>query len=187
MNWTVNGNLTLAHKFFVIEGTLSEPASAVISVNGDFNISGDSVSIMRQVSGNLDLTVTGTTTISGNPSYVRFMEGNTGITNYTTEHFVVSGGNNNILVGGNAAIPAPTANVFINITGNLSVTANSTTYFVNSDININRTSIIVGGFYTSTASAANFIAANTNGNLLFNVGGNFSITNGNFTGLLQEI
>ncbi|HMT30175.1 MAG TPA: hypothetical protein PKD91_12935, partial [Bacteroidia bacterium] len=39
-----------------------------------------------------------------------------------------------------------------------------------------------GGSYSISAAAANFIAANTNGNLLFSVTGNFTQTNGNFTG-----
>ncbi|MBL0342000.1 MAG: T9SS type A sorting domain-containing protein [Bacteroidetes bacterium] len=183
LTWNVTGTLTLAHKFFVIEGILSDAVSAVINVTGDFNISGDSVAILRQVSGNLNLTVNDNTNISGNPSYVRFMEGNTGTMTYATTNFTVSGGNNNVLVGSPPLlVPLPTAPVFINISGNLSATANSTTYFVNSDVNINRTEILVGGNYSSSAPAANIILANTNGNLLFDVTGNYTQTNGNFTG-----
>lgn len=182
LTWNVNGDLSFNHKFFVVEGTLSEPASATINVAGDFYISGDSVSILRQVSGALNLNVTGNTTISGNPSYVRFMEGNTGIMTFNTNDFNIGGGNNNILVGGNPLIPLPTAGVFVNIGNDLNVTGNSTTYIVNSDININRTKITIGRNFNTSVAGANFIAANTNGNLLFDVANDFTMTSGNFTG-----
>lgn len=182
VTWNIAGDLTLGHKFFVIEGTLSEAATATINVGGNFNISGDSVSIMRQVSGVLNLNVTGNTVISGNPSYVRFMEGNTGIMTFNTNNLYIQGGTNNILVGGNAAIPAPTAPVYINILNDFSVTANSTSVLVSSDININRSVITVGGNFILSAAAANLTLANTNGNLLFDLTGNFTQTNGNFIG-----
>ncbi len=182
VTWNIAGDLTLGHKFFVIEGTLSEAATATINVGGNFNISGDSVSIMRQVSGVLNLNVTGNTIISGNPSYVRFMEGNTGTMTFNTNNLYIQGGSNNILVGGNPAIPSPTAAVYINVLNDFSVTANSTSVLVNSDININRTVISVGGNFISSAAAANLTLANTNGNLLFDLTGNFTQTNGNFTG-----
>jgi len=182
VTWNIAGDLTLGHKFFVIEGTLSEVATATINVGGNFNISGDSVSIMRQVSGVLNLNVTGNTVISGNPSYVRFMEGNTGIMTFNTNNLYIQGGTNNILVGGNAAIPAPTSPAYINILNDFSVTANSSTVLVSSDININRTVVSVGGNFISSASAANLTLANTNGNLLFDLTGNFTQTNGNFSG-----
>ncbi|MBL0070474.1 MAG: T9SS type A sorting domain-containing protein [Bacteroidetes bacterium] len=182
LTWNVTGDLALNHKFFVIEGILSEAAGANINVGGNFFISGDSISILRQVSGALNLNVTGTTSISGNPSYVRFMEGNSGIMNFTTQNFNIGGGTNNILVGGNSLIPSPTAGVFVNILTDLNVTGNSNTTIVNSDINIQRTQILIGRNFTTSVSAALFTAANTNGNLLFDVGGDFTLNSGNFIG-----
>jgi hypothetical protein len=182
LNWTINGDLSLNHKFFVIEGTLSENASANINVAGDFFMSGDSISILRQVNGNLNLTVAGATTITGNPTYLRFMEGNSGVMTFNTQDFNIGGGVNNVLVGGNSLIPSPTAGVFINIGNDFNITGNTNTTLVNSDININRTQVLITRNFNTSAVGANLIAANTNGNLLFNVGNDFSMNSGNFIG-----
>lgn len=182
LTWNIVGDLAFNHKFFVIEGLVSEAASANITVGGNFFISGDTVSILRQVSGALNLNVTGTTSILGNPSYVRFIEGNTGIMNFTTNDFTIGGGTNNILVGGNSLIPSPTAPVFVNVLNDLTISGNTNTTIVNSDINIQRTQILIGRNFTTSVSSAIFTAANTNGNLLFGVGGDFTMNSGSFIG-----
>lgn len=179
--WNVNGNLTLNHSFTMIAGTMSEGANATLNVSGNVNFQSGTIELAKQILSNFTMTVAGTTTL-GNTTKVRFMDGNSGNLVFSTANLVISGGNDNIFLGGNAAIPQASGTPTINITNNFFVTGPSLTYFLYADLNNKKLAITVGKDFISSSTAAEVRAAYSIGAVTFKTIGDFIMNGGNFIG-----
>lgn len=130
LNWTVNGNLNLSHDFNAQIGTTgTETGSSVVQVNGDLNVSGGRIGFNRLMDGDVSLTVTGNTVISGNPNFFRLNETGSGNVYFSTTDLIVTGGSRNEIQGG----ANPTGNAIVNINGDFLMNGiSSVFYFINS-------------------------------------------------------
>jgi hypothetical protein len=175
LNWTVNGNMSVSKDFTGIQGGGANVASSTIQVNGNFSVSGGLFDFNRQVTAPLSLTVTGTTTISGAPGWVRFVDGNSGTLNFTTNAFTISGGAANNLNLGTGATT-------ITVTNDLTVNGTSTTYCVNNSTNVGNYTLNVGHDFIMSAAAGDFRTVYSNGSVAVNITRNFTLTGGNYFG-----
>ena len=183
--WTVNGNAILGHHFNGIRGSGTEGGGDMrVTINGGLTMNGGNIAFIKMASAPLDLNVIGSTTISGNPSSVSFCDGNAGSINFRTYNFTISGGLNNILLGGNAAIPQPTGIFNMTVNNDLLVNGASTTTLVKSDTSASlKLSVkIVRDLIISGSTNANLTAANSRGAVTVNVTRNLTLTSGKFTG-----
>ncbi len=205
LDWTVNGDLTLSHRFSIHEGTsLSNVGNANVQVNGDFTIGGGIFDGMKKVVGNLTMTVTGNTTINGNPTTVAFKNYYTGNVTFTSGSMTISNAPAVYVLGNNATVGAAT----ILINGDLSLSGNTTRFYIaNNASNANDISLTVtndifvtgsqlytslsggnvtvsvGRNYTQSGATSEFYAQrNTAGSnpVIFNVNGSASISDGLF-------
>ena len=186
LTWTVNGNLILNHSFSLIEGFTSEVGSGTINVSGNATFGAGAIEFIKQSSSPLTLSVGATTTI-GAVTKLRFIDGNTGNLTFSTNNLIISGGSDNIFMGGNIAIPQASGKATITISNDFTVTGGTLTYFVNADQNTNKVSITVGRDFITSNSGADVRVANTSAAVTFNAARNFSLGGGNFTGQLNPL
>lgn len=191
LNWTVNGNFITTHDFIAVyDSTFPvRTASAFVNITGNMTIcgNGNRFDFMKQVNGPLTLIVGGTTTISNNPSYVRFIDSGTGALNFTTSNFVVSAGLKNVLLGGNEFVdasnnplfPLPTGVANINITTDFTVSGTTNTTLMLSTADVNKTRLVVGRDFLIGSTTANVVLAKSIGPVTCIVGRNVALTGGN--------
>lgn len=171
LTWTANGNVNISHHFSGYQHSGSNPGNTLIQINGDLTISGGQFAFNSLVDAPLDLTVTGTTTFSGSPTYIRFIDSNSGSLNFTTANLIISGGNTTELsIAGNA-----TSNVAISVTNDLTVSGASTyAIFFNNSSSTAGLNLDIGRDLVLTAG--NLEWAYTNGTVSVDVGRNLSIS-----------
>jgi len=129
LNWTVNGNLSLSHRFSLLEGTSpADIGTAIVTVNGNFDITGGSFEGVRLAAAPLTMNVTGNTTISGAPTSVYFKDSYSGDLIFTTTNMNVTGGAGNYFMGRSN----PMGSATINILNNFTLTGAATRFYVNS-------------------------------------------------------
>lgn len=189
--WNASSNVQLGHHFYGMVGTMSEPGGDLrINITGNLTMNGvnDTISFVTQCDAPFRLTVTGSTTIGGSPAKVRFVDGNTGLMNFTTGDFIIAGGTNNILMGGGAPIvPKPTGISTVVINNDFLVNALSTSYIVNSDTNTQKLRLTVGRDFIMSNASAQLIVANHLGANTFKTTRHFTITGGQFTGEMDTL
>ncbi len=118
LNWTANGNVFISHSWSAYQHSGSNAGNTTININGNLSIAGGAFDINTDVNAPLNLTVTGNTTISGSPTYVRFIDRNSGDLTFTTQNFYITGGTATTLMGGNS----PTGNAAITILNDFTLT-----------------------------------------------------------------
>jgi hypothetical protein len=185
--WTVNGSVTLGHNFYGIVGSGVNPGgSLTVSISGNLVISGGAVQFVSMAFAGLTLNVNGSTTISGTPTKVRFIDGNAGNLSFSTNNFTISGGADNVLMGGNGLIPSATGTINININNNFTidgVPSNTSILDASSfatGFNNNKLRVRVGNDFLFNSTNSNFAAARHRGATTFYVTNNFTHTAGRF-------
>ncbi len=158
LNWTINGNLNLAHDFNAQVGTTgSETGSSIVQVNGNLNVSGGRVGFNRVMDGPVSLTVTGNTNISGSPNYFRLNETGSGSVFFSTADLNVTGGTRNEIQGGSN----PSGNVVVNINGNFYMNGvGSVFYFINSPTSIGTLQLNVTNDFTVLRGSLRMVNSN---------------------------
>lgn len=185
--WIANGNVQLGHNFYGIVGSGVNPGgSLTVNISGHLNISGGAVQFVSMANAGLTLNVNGNTTISGSPTKVRFIDGNGGNLSFYTNNFTISGGADNVLMGGNGLIPSATGTINININNNFTidgVPSNTSILEASSfatGFNNNKLRVRVGNDFTFNSTNSNFAAARHRGATTFYVTNNFTLTAGRF-------
>ena len=174
VSWTVNGNVTINPNWSYFEGTGTTSGNSNITVNGDFNVTGGLFDFNRNVDAPLTIVVTGNTTISGNPGWVRFLDRNDEALNFTTTNFYINGGTNSTFLGGTA----PTGPATFNILNDFILNGVSTgATLVNNGGNPSTTTLNVGRDLIVNSSDLYF--ANSNGAINVNVGRNITVDGSN--------
>jgi hypothetical protein len=190
LNLTVNGNFITTHDFIAVyDSTFPvRSATANVTINGNLMIqgTGNKFDFCKQVHAPLTLNVTGNTMIQGNPAYVRFVDSGTGFLNFSTTNLIVSGGLKNVLLGGNEFLdasnnplfPLPTNYATVNITDDFQVSGNSNTTIMLATGNVNKTKLLVGKDYNSSATTAIVTVAKSIGPVTVSVGRNMLLNGG---------
>ncbi|MEO8087638.1 MAG: hypothetical protein ABI763_12500 [Bacteroidota bacterium] len=183
--WNASSNVQLSHNFYGMVGTASETGGDLrINITGNLSIGGTaSCMFVSQCDAPLRLTVTGATTISGTPSKVRFVDGNNGLMNFITNDFVISGGTDNVLMGGGLPIvPKATGIPTVTINNDFLINAASNNYIVNADTNVQKLRLTVGRDFIMSNTASQLIVANHLGANTFKTSRHFSMNGGSFNG-----
>lgn len=170
INWTVNGDLTLSHRFTIFDGSTvgTDVGSLVVDVTGDFTINNGNFLGMNRVTGPFTMDVSGTTSITGTVGSVMFKDYYSGTTQITTGDLIINS-NTNVYVLGTHSVDAEAALVVNNdmtLSGNL-----TRLYMAILSTNSNNISIDVGNDFT--VSGAQLYTALTNGNVSVSVGRNY--------------
>jgi hypothetical protein len=193
--WTVNGSVYLAHNFFGIVGTGTNSGGILtINITGSLDIAGGSVQFVSNAWAPLTLTVNANTTISGNPTKVRFVDGNPGNLTFSTNNFTVSGGADNVLMGGNGLIPVASGVPSITINNDFIISGAGATNLTLLDASYSgtgfssqRLALKVNHDFTINNPNANFLAARSRGALLVHVVNNFTLSAGRFIGQIDTL
>jgi hypothetical protein len=187
--WNANGQVTLGHNFYGIIGTGVNPGGDLrIQVNGNLNINGTGdVRFVTKASAPLQLTVNGNTVISGNPTFVRFIDGNLGDLTYITNDLTISGGGSNTLMGGNGLVPQATGTPNITINNNLTVNGLSNSTILDASTSIKKLRLKVGGSFIMSGTNSNFTGARSKGAFTLAVGGDINHTAGKFIGQIDTL
>jgi hypothetical protein len=179
LKFIVNGNFFTMHNFSALEGSGSEAGNDSIIISGNMTIAGGTFNLNTNVDANLVLEVNGNTTISGNPTLVRFMDSNNGSLQFTTTNLYASGGTNNRLMGGTAAGP-----VSIIINNDCLITGTTTSlHFVHNTAHPTSVTVNIGRDLSVTNG--NFAVARTNSTINLSVGRHISITGATATAFGQ--
>ena len=184
--WNATGNVRLGHHFIGMSGTGIEPGGDLrINITGNLLINGTQPCLfVTQCDAPFRLAVTGSTTISGSPSKVRFLDGNTGLMNFTTNDFIIAGGNDITLMGGGVygVVPKCTGIPTVTINNDFLITAPSSSYILNSDTNAQKLRVAIGRDFAISNNSAQLIAANHLGANTFKTTRHFTINGGQFLG-----
>lgn len=171
INWTVNGDLTISHRFTIFDGSTAgtDVGSLVVNVNGDFTINKGNFLGMNRVSGPMNMNVTGTTSITGTPGSVMFKDYYTGTTQITTGDLIINS-NTNVYILGTHSVDAEAA---LTVTNDMTMSGSLTRlYMAIFSSNANNISLTVGNDLTVTD--ADLYTALTNGQVDISVGRNYS-------------
>ncbi len=188
--WNASSNVELGHNFLGMVGTGSETGGDLrINITGNLTISGSPTCLfVTQCDAPLRLTVTGNTAITGTPVKLRFVDGNNGLLNFTTFDFIISGGNDNVLMGGGLPIvPKATGIPTITINNDFLINSASVNYIVNADTNTQKLRLTVGRDFIMSNTSAQLIVANHLGANTFRTSRHFTITGGQFTGEIDSV
>ncbi len=187
--WAASGNVTLGHLFYGMVGTGTETGGDLrITVATNLTINGtSSCQFVTQCDAPFRLTVTNTTTISGAPTKVRFLDGNTNVMIFTTNDFIISGGADNVLLGGGTIVPKATGIATVTINQDFLINGASSTYILNSDTNLQKLRVVVGRDFIMSNAAAQLVSANHLGAHTFKTTGLCTINGGSFTGELDTL
>ncbi|MBL7914124.1 MAG: T9SS type A sorting domain-containing protein [Bacteroidia bacterium] len=168
--WNLNGNLQLAHRFCIVEGqSVADIGSALINISGNFSVTGSIFEAYKSAVGPLTFNVTGTSTISGNPSIVTFKDRFDGDLTFNSGTFTVDNSRNVYLLGSYGA--PGLAQVTIN--GDFIVTGSqSRCYIAYCDTNYNNTYLNVSNDLLLTDGQ--LYVGYTAGGVEVNVGRNFT-------------
>lgn len=205
LNWQVNGNLSISHRFSVVEGlVVTDAGSAVIDVSGNFTIGGGTFEGMKRATGNFSMTVDGTTLITGGPSVVAFRDYFDGDVTFISGTTTIDNSRNTYFQGSHST----TGEVLITINGDLNISGSTTRVYpavnaanteaisitVTNDVFLTdaqmrntsggNTTYLVGRNYNQSGATSNFYGQyNTvdNDNTNITVNGSLSITGGSFT------
>jgi hypothetical protein len=170
--WTANGNVLIRHSFAGYSHSGSNPGNTIVSITGDLTIAGGSFDFNTNVSAPLTLTVTGNTTISGTPGYVRFIDRNGGALNFTTNNFYIYGGTTTELMGGNS----PTGNATITVNNDFVLSGSSVlARLYNSSTSTGSLTISTGRDFI--VSSGDVRLAHTNGAVQLTTGRNLTLSN----------
>lgn len=188
LTWNVTGDFIMNHNFIGIYNSDSVVRSfpATINVTGNMTIGSNiRFDILKQVSGNVNLTVGQTFSIAGPtfPLWVRFMDSGTGNLNFTAQNISIAGGNGNTFMGGvvNPVVwPLPTGSCTINVTNDFTISGTSVTYFVNNPLNISKTRVTIGRDFIISANLADLKVANTSGAVTFKTTRHLTMNGGYF-------
>ncbi len=186
--WNVAGNAILGHDFYGIIGTGTNFGGNLnVQITGNLSITGGTVGFVVKANAPFTLNVNGTTSISGSPSSVRFIDGNTGDLNFTTTNFTVSGGGSNILLGGNGLIPPYTGNPNIFVSNDFTINGTSYTSILDASVTTKKLRLRIGHDLIMSGASANFTVARSRGALTVQVGNNVNITAGKFIGQIDTL
>ena len=183
--WNASGNVLLSHYFIGMVGTATETGGDLrINVTGNLTIGGtQTCHFVTQCDAPLRLLVTGATTISGTPTKVRFLDGNSQLMNFTTNDFIISGGTDNVLMGGGTyPVPKATGIPTITINNDFVINGSSSTYILNSDTSTQKLRVTIGRDFIMGNTGAQLIAANHLGANTFATTRHFTINGGQFLG-----
>lgn len=179
--WTINGNATFGHNFYGVKGTGNNGGSDLrITCNGNLSITGGSVQYVYRANAPFQLTVAGTTSISGSPTLVKFIDGSSGNLTMTTNNFTISGGFSNILMGG--GLYPYDGQVSIVVNNNFTVNGLSNTVMMDAPSNTNKFRLYVGGNLTMSTPNSNLTLARSKGPMTVYNAGNTNLTGGRFIG-----
>ena len=127
LNWHVIGNLSVSHRFSVVEGlNVTDVGSAVIDVDGNFTISGGSFEGLKRATGSFNMNVDGTTLITGGPSLVAFRDYYDGDVTFISGTTTIDNSRNTYFQGTNSS----TGIVTVTINGDLNVSGATTRVFL---------------------------------------------------------
>ncbi|HEX5001821.1 MAG TPA: G8 domain-containing protein [Bacteroidia bacterium] len=184
--WTCNGSASISHNFLGIAGLgISPGGSMQFNVNGSLTIGGTGYFILiNKATAPLTMTVTNSTTINGNPSSVRFIEGNNGNLIFSTNNLYISGGVSNILMGGNGLIPAATGTGTVTISNEFVVNGLSNTTFVDAASSTSKLRVTVGDLRIQSTNS-NLTLARSKGAVTLNVIDSVIHTAGRFIGQID--
>jgi len=168
--WNVNGNLTLSHRLMMIEGlTAAEVGSATVHVTGNMSVTGGLFYGVRNITGGINMTVDGTSTITGNPTLVVFKDNFAGDVTFNSGNMTIDSGVNNYFTRGNSTIGA----VDVNITGNLNVTGNTTRLYIGTGT-ANTSAVTLEVSNDLTLTGAQLYTSSSPGSVMVSVGRNFT-------------
>lgn len=203
--WNVTGNVDIRNHFFAIYNvdSLQRTANAIINISGNLSLSrAIRFDILKQVSGNCNLSIGGDFTIGGPvfPLSVRFIDSFTGALTFSANNVYIQGGNGNTFMGGTVApwvFTHPKGLVNFNVNQDFIISGTSLTYIVNSPsyyhsqsftqfpARINKTRVTIGRDFISSSNLADFKVANDSGAVSFIVGRNLTMTGGYFDAQLN--
>ncbi len=186
ITWQVTGNCVISGNFYGIRGSEKEPGASLSMNAANLTISGGDVRFIRRAFAPCSVSIAGTTTISGNPTAVRFIEGCNGNLTFSTNALTISGGMNNVFAGGTTGLPKYNGTTSITVFGTLQVNGTTNTHFVISDSTTKKLSVTVGSMSIASANAV-VVMASTRGPVTVITNGSFSITNGMFAGQIDPL
>lgn len=203
--WIINGNLSVAQRFSIVEGTsVADSGSATIFMSGNFAITGGVFDGFKSAVGPLTMNVAGTTLITNNPPTVSFKDKFTGDVSFTSGPMTVTNARNIYFMGRNGAmgLAQVTINGDLNISGSLvrfyltycDTNYNDNYLTVTNDLiladgqmyvgnNSGGSNISIGRNYTQTGATSVFNgqkSVNAFGNVAMTVNGSFSVLGGLF-------
>jgi hypothetical protein len=172
LNWTVNGNLNVSHRFTMVQGaSAANTGSVTVNVSGNFSIGGGIFTGMQSATGAVSMTVAGTTSISGSPSSVVFKENYNGNVTFISGNMTVSSGLNNYFLRSNLS------NGIVNVTinGDLNISGSTTNlYLASSTLSANDVNLTVTR--DINLSDGQLTTASTPGDVTVSVGRNYTQT-----------
>ncbi len=182
VSWTVNGDVTVSPDWSYYEGTGTSIGNSNVTINGNLTITGGKFDFNRNVDAALTLIVTGNTTISGTPGWVRFLDRNNQALNFTTTNFYINGGNANFLMGGSSPRGPGTFNILNDFILSGTATAAS---LINYAGNPSLLTLTVGRDFI--VNNGDLYVGNTNGPIDINVGRNVTVNgvNGDLYGQIR--
>ena len=197
--WTVSGNVVLGHNFRGFQGTgAATSGQLTMNVGGNLTIQGkpstaaasiavtDNIAIVYACAIPLTMTVTGSTFITGVPDQVWFLDGGNGAFNFSTTDFVISGGSNNIFLGGNGFVAPYTGTPTVTISRDFIINGVSFTKFMTTgSLTPPKLRINVGRDFILDNNDANFFAVDSRGSYRLQVGQNLNHLRGKFTGQMN--
>lgn len=187
-NWVANGNVNISHNFYGILGSGMSPFGDLrITVNGQLNLTGGSINFISGAVAPLQLTVNGNTTISGSPTMVRFIDGNSGNLTFVTNFFTISGGGANTLMGGNFLLNHATGIPSIRINNDFTINGASNTYILDAPNSTQKIRLDIGGSLIMSGVNSNLTVARHKGAMTVATGGNITQTNGKFIGQIDTL
>lgn len=177
LNWTVNGDLQLSHRFSIQEGQNAGDAGSLnVTVNGNFFLLGGTFDGMKLVNGPMTMSVTDSIHIMGSPSArfkdyytgnltiscnIFFLDNTSSIyalgTNHTSGEAGINVNNSMILSGSTSRLyvasnSANTSDVSLVVSGNLTITDGQLYTATTSGI----VDVYVGGDYLQTGGTSEF-------------------------------
>lgn len=197
--WTVSGNVVLGHNFRGFQGTgAATSGQLTMNIGGNLTIQGkpstaaasiavtDNIAIVYACAIPLTMTVTGSTYITGVPDQVWFLDGGSGAFNFSTTDFVISGGSNNLFLGGNGFVSPYSGTPTVTITRDFIINGVSFTKFMTTaSLTPPKLRLNVGRDFILDNNDANFFMVDSKGAFRLQVGQNLNHLRGKFTGQMN--
>lgn len=171
LNWTVNGDLQLSHRFSIQEGqNVGDAGSLSVTVNGNFFLIGSIFDGMKKINGPMTMSVTDSIHIMGSAS-VRFKDYYTGNLTVTADNFFLDNTPSVYALGTNHT----SGEASINVNNSMILSGNtSRLYVADNSANTSDVSLMVLG--NLLISDAQLYTATTSGIVDVYVGGDYSQT-----------
>ncbi|MFM7079465.1 MAG: hypothetical protein ACKOYC_06705, partial [Bacteroidota bacterium] len=198
--WTVTGNVILGHNFRGFQGTGAATAGQfTMNVGGNLTIQGkpatasasiavtDNIAIVYACAIPLTMSITGSTFITGVPDQVWFLDGGPGAFNFSTTDFVISGGSNNLFLGGNGFVAPYSGTPTVTISRDFIINGVSFTKFMTTaSLTPPKLRLNIGRDFIIDNNDANFFAVDSKGAYRLQVGQNLNHLRGKFTGQMSS-